>query len=61
MLLNSECVNEFLVLIESNIGLIRYIGFDSFKSIKEYVIENDYEEFIELRNETNEYLKINKY
>jgi hypothetical protein len=56
MLLNSECVNEFLTLIESNNTLIKYLGFDSFKSIKDYIIDSDYEEFIELRNETKDYL-----
>lgn len=56
MLLNSECVNEFLTLIESNISLIKYLGFDSFKAIKDYIIDSDYEEFIELRNETKDYL-----
>lgn len=60
MLISSECVNDFLITIESNIKLIKYLGFDSYKAIRDYIVDSDYEEFIELRNESKEFLKTNK-
>ena len=60
MLISSECVNDFLITIESNIKLIKYLGFDSYKVIRDYIVDSDYEEFIELRNESKEFLETNK-
>jgi hypothetical protein len=54
---NSECFKELLTLIDKNKEVITHLGFNSLKSLEEYVMDNGYFEFSELRSEIQDYIK----
>lgn len=57
MLPSSECVNELLAKIKNTSGLIKHLGFKSLKAVEDYICDNGYDDFKEIRNEVDDYIK----
>lgn len=56
----SAGVDEFLETIEDFPELIKHLNFGSYKELKNYVLDNGYNEFSELRKETEHYFNKRK-
>lgn len=54
---NSECFKELITLIDKNKEVLNHLGFKSIKALEEYVMDNDYMEFSEIRSEIQEFIK----
>lgn len=56
----SSGVEEFIELVESSDGLLRYLGFTSLKSLKDFIRDGDQDDFYELKKESQEFFRKNK-
>lgn len=48
----SAGVKEFIELVRETPGLLKHLGFSSYKSLEEYILDSSYKEFQELKKET---------
>jgi len=56
---NSAGVKEFLENVKETPGLLKHLGFNSHKSLEEYILDSNYKEFQELKKEAQGF-EINK-
>jgi len=56
---NSSGVKEFLSYVRETPGLLKYLEFNSHKSLEEYILDSNYKEFQELKKEAQGF-EINK-
>jgi len=48
-------VNEFIDEVEGTPGLLKFLGFKSIKSLRDYIQDGDYDDFDELKKELKKF------
>lgn len=56
----SSGVEEFIEKIKETPGVLKHLGFSSIKSLKDFITDNDYEDFQELKDDLESFLKKTK-
>jgi hypothetical protein len=51
----SSGVNEFIVKVKETEGLLKFLGFKNIKSLRDYIIDGDYDDFEELKKDANSF------
>ena len=49
----STGVKEFIEHVKQTPGLLKFLGFRSFKALEEFILDSDYKEFNDLKKEAN--------
>jgi hypothetical protein len=52
----SEGVKEFISRVKETPGLLKHLGFRTFKALEEFIRDNDYEDFQELKRDEEKFL-----
>lgn len=52
----SEGVKEFISRVKETPGLLKHLGFRTFKTLEEFIRDNDYEDFQELKSDEEKFL-----
>lgn len=52
----SEGVKEFISRVKETPGLLKHLGFRTFKALEEFIRDNDYEDFQELKSDEEKFL-----
>ena len=53
----SSGVQEFIEMVKSTPGLLKFLGFNSHKSLQEYIYDSSQKEFEELKNDADKFEK----
>jgi hypothetical protein len=52
----SEGVKEFILRVKETPGLLKHLGFRTFKALEEFIRDNDYKDFQELKSDEEKFL-----
>lgn len=56
----SEGVKDFITRVKETPGLLKHLGFRTFKSLEDYISDGDYQDFEELKSDEEKFLKKKK-
>lgn len=51
----STGVEEFLDMVKKTPGMLKHLGFKSFKSLEDYIQDGDYDDFDELKKDSQKF------
>jgi len=54
---NSSGVQDFLDMVKSTPGMLKHLGFKSFKSLEEYILDGSIEDLYELKSDAKKFDK----